>query len=327
MGARNARRSAKVKQVPKNAKPSHNQSRAKWFAEELFKHEVFTYIGKAIHWLIANYTFAFSFIVSAYTWLLQFGESGSTYALIQYLEKYPVRVSIAAIVVAMFSPAIKGLITSAYMWLRGKLPSGHADIEQESSEEELLVQAVGISGFYPHTSKKEKRDDWKTCVARIRGHRAKDLRIMGATGWATFGAPESPLYKLLDEFDGEIKVLLMKADPSLSALVQRAKETGYKPDDYALEIRRSIDRLRQLKGKGKNISLKCYTQMPVWKMLISNDYMWLQHYRNSRNVDDTPVYVFYSDGDEGTSLFHALYSVWLKRWEVDGNEVIDLSAA
>lgn len=299
---------------------------AKWFSEELIKHEFFTYVGKGIGWLFTNYTATIAVITSVGTWVLQLWEGTPTLSWVLYIQTHPARISVAAMAIALFSPAIKVLISSLGKRVVGLFSHREIEEREELSEADQLVRAVGISGFYSHATKAEKKRDWKACVEKIKSHRAKDLRIMGATGWNTFGAPESPLYKLLEQFNGEIKVLLMTPDPALPALIQRAKETQQNPAGYASEITRSVERLKALRGRGKNISLKFYTQMPVWKMLISNDYMWLQHYRSSKNVEETPVYVFFSDGDEGTSLFHALYSVWLKRWEFDQNAPYDLMA-
>jgi hypothetical protein len=264
---------------------------------------------------------------AAATWVVSLVDFETLPRTLAYMKANPERVSIALIALAVVSPAIKAffvLVSRFFRWLF-RLGGKKDVIAEQPSEAEMLVQAIGVSGFSRHATKAEKRKDWKACAEKIKEHKAKDLRIMGATGWETFGDPGSPLHKLLGRFNGEVKILLMKPDAALPALIHRAAEIGQSPADYAKEIERSIDRLRNLRKSGRNISLKLYTQTPVWKMIISNDYMWLQHYRCDSNVDDTPVYVFFSDGDEGTSLFHALYSVWLKRWDVDGNETVDLS--
>lgn len=296
-----------------------------WF-RELVRHELLTMIGHAIGWLFSNLTYIVPILIGLYTAAAQIitgiANASASYPITQYIVAHPIRVSVVAGIIAAATPLIRVLfglpIKAAKRFFA--YVNADEDTESESSPAEQLVQAVGVSAFYPHATKAEKNKEWKACVGSITSHHARDLRIMGATGWNTFGDQKSPLHKLLSGFDGEVKVLLMLPDPKLPALARRAKETGRTPEEYVAEIWRSIERIRTLRSKGKSISLKFYTQTPIWKMLISNDFMWLQHYCKAIDVEDTPVYVFFSDGDGGTSLFHPLYSVWLKRWERDDNK-------
>lgn len=291
---------------------------------KLLEHEFLTLLAKLIIWF-------FTIIGGAATGIVQWIDISADHPVLLYAKSHPERISIVLMAIALFSPVIVGLVSGLVRLISiGALKlmvilelHEHETAEPVAniSNAETLVQAMGISGFSPHTTKQEKRADWKSCNDKIKSNRAIDLRIMGATGWNTFGHKDAPLYRLLDQFQGEIKILLIKPDPTLPALIQRANEIGVPAADYVQEINNSIDRLKALKAKGKNISLKLYEQMPIWKMVISNDYMWLQHYCKCKNVEDTPVYSFFSDGDEGTSLFHALYSVWLKRWDIDGNPI------
>lgn len=194
------------------------------------------------------------------------------------------------------------------------------------SVHQKLNEYIGASGFSPNHNLSETKRNWAECVGKIKATKAKDLRIMGATGYKTFGEKDSPLYTFLEKYDGEVKVLLIEPNANLDALISRAAQTEKTPQNYADEVTKSVERLKDLvRNKNRKITLKLYKQTPIWKMIISNDYMWLQHYSTcSDDVHKTPVYTFYSDGDGGTSLFHALYSVWQKRWELDGNTLVEL---
>lgn len=288
---------------------------------KLAEHEALTYVAKAAHWLLFNITFIAPALVGFATAIVQFVEISLDYPVLQYLKTHTERVSIAAITLVVLTPVLRGIFSA--LWRKCSLWIKSFKNSQPSSAE-ALIQATGINAFSPHFLRSERLADWKNCNEKIKSNKTIDLRIMGATGWNTFGDSKAPLYRLLSQFTGEVKILLMKPDPTLPALIQRATEVGKTAEQYVTEINNSISRLKQLKRNGKNISLKLYSQTPIWKMIISNDYMWLQHYCKSKNVEESPVYVFFSDGDGGTSLFHALYSVWLKRWDMDNNESCDL---
>lgn len=327
-------------------KSNQNYAKSRWhavksFGEKFLEHELMTLIAKGIFWIYSNYTFVFTVVASAFTYAVQNYELGSGHPLLVYAHNYPSRIYFAVIAIALLSPVIRALISVAFRLVsfgfsavvsllglkREHEEENFATEESAASLAETLVQATGITGFSPHATRLEKKADWVTCNEKIRGNKAIDLRIMGATGWRTFGDKTSPLYKLLEQFHGEVKILLMKPDPSLPALIDRARELSKTPEEYVEEIKKSIVRLTELKKKGRNISLKLYCQTPIWKMIICNDYMWLQHYCKNKEVENTPVYTFFSDGDGGTSLFNAIYSVWIKRWDIDGNEKFELSAA
>lgn len=308
-----------------NSRPSYWHTFKHWVGK-LFEHEALTLVAHSLSWIFSHLIYLLSGIAAFITYVVQILEIGSEHPILLYAKTHPIRISLVAITLVFLAPVFRGLFFAA----RNKLAEarGRSPDINIPSEAEALLQAAGVSGFSPHATKIEKKTDWKSCNAKIRANKAIDLRIMGSTGWNTFGHHQSPLYQLIEQFQGEIKILLMNPDPALPTLIQRAAETNKTPAQYAKEINDSITRLKLLKQqKGRNISLKLYDQIPIWKMLISNDYMWLQHYSKNMNVEDTPVYTFFSDGDGGTSLFHALYSVWIKRWDVDGNKVCDLTQA
>jgi hypothetical protein len=98
----------------------------------------------------------------------------------------------------------------------------------------------------------------------------------------------------------------------------RASAIGVPLDTYKQEIFSSIEYLKELREKGKSVSLKLYKQRPVWKMIIIDDFLWLQHYVTAHHVENTPVFGIHRDNNS-ESLFEPLYAVFMKKWKFDGN--------
>lgn len=155
---------------------------------------------------------------------------------------------------------------------------------------------------------------------------AKDICILGATGYRTFARKDcdsiAPLREVLEDTTGEIKILLFHPNGQFTS--SRANALRVQLDDYKKEIMNSVNFLRELKNKGKNIALKFYVQRAIWKMIILDNFMWLQYYHPNRHVEQMPVYGV-SRGREGYSLFDPLYGVFQKKWHDDGNPTYDFN--
>ncbi|MBU1901880.1 hypothetical protein KKG82_05980 [Patescibacteria group bacterium] len=174
--------------------------------------------------------------------------------------------------------------------------------------------------FWKHHTDEDRQADWQVCVDKIK--EASTLKILGATGWETFAEDGSPLHKAVLSFPGEIKVLLMS--PEAECLEKRVSSLGdVSKSDYIAQINKTIDFCKLLRKKSIKIHLKLYDQHPIWKMVIADGFLWLQHYRDRTHVDQTPVYGVYANKEE-TSLYYPLSEVFYKRWELDNNTEINL---
>lgn len=220
-----------------------------------------------------------------------------------YLSTHPARAAASLLALGLF---ITGL-------LRGL---GYLRIYIRNRE---ILASVGVSGFWAHSKSDEKITNWQACKEKILAGRPKDLRILGVTGWETFGKEGSPLHDIVDNFHGEIRILLIK--PRCDAFTIRAKALGLKEKDYEKEIKNTIAYCEQLSAKGKSIIVKLYKQTPIWKMVFTENYMWLQHYKPDDHVDNTPVYTLFANEGE-TSLYFPLMDVFRKRWDYDDNETV-----
>lgn len=184
-----------------------------------------------------------------------------------------------------------------------------------------IATSAGLNGFWPHSKDDEKIKNWNGCLQQIEKDKADDLRVLGVTGWATFGSPTSPLHNAFISCQGEIRVLLIK--PGCSAFKERALALHINEIEYAKEIQDSLEFCKQLKRQGKSISVKLYEQTPIWKMVFTNNYLWLQYYQPDQHVDNTPVYTFFSN-KERTSLYHPIVNVFRKRWHRDNNGLVNI---
>lgn len=223
--------------------------------------------------------------------------------LISYIESHPIRVVFTVLLLSF----IILFIGRGYRFL----------ITAIRNREILLT--VGVSGFWNHSNDVQKKENWEFCQQRILSNETRQLRILGATGWDTFGKREAPLHDLVENFTGEIKILLLK--PESKAASARARSVGVSPDDYNKEINDTIYFCNQLKARGRPITVKFYDQSPIWKMIFTEKYMWLQYYKQDKHVDETPVYMLFAN-DSKTSLYFPLLNVFVKKWDYDNNKTV-----
>jgi uncharacterized integral membrane protein len=187
------------------------------------------------------------------------------------------------------------------------------------------LASFGVRLFSHHDNIETKKRDW-TGVSNDIGAASPEratLRMLGATGKETFSGATSPLFDVLKKYDGEIKVLLIR--PHSGAFISRCKSLRISTDSYLEEILDSIEYCKTLAQlHNRAIELKLYDHVPVWKMLIISKTLWVQYYKATEHVDNTPMYCFEFKG-QGTTLFDGFRSVFEKRWALDGSKSIDLA--
>ena len=143
---------------------------------------------------------------------------------------------------------------------------------------------------------------------------AQDIMIIGSTGMRTFAEPEGELHHVVRNCR-EAKIMLL--DPFGEGAIARAKsipDPEITPEVIQDQIVKSIDFLKELKAAQKNIRLKLYPDLPLLKLAILGDYVFLRHYHTEVNVRNMPEYVFKSDRTHG-GLHFPLYRYFLSRWQ------------
>jgi hypothetical protein len=143
---------------------------------------------------------------------------------------------------------------------------------------------------------------------------ARNIMIIGSTGYRTFVHPHGDLHTVLENCL-EAKIMLL--NPFSEAARARAKAI-LGPDitleSFQEQVGKCIEFLKQLRAAQKSIQLKLYSDPPHFKLTILGDYIWQQHYHPSRDVHVMPEYVFKHTRDD-LGLYAMFYQYFIKRWE------------
>ncbi len=143
---------------------------------------------------------------------------------------------------------------------------------------------------------------------------AKDIMVIGSTGFRTFVDPERDLHNVIQRCR-EAKIMLL--NPDSEGARARAKSILH-PDvtveSFREQIRKSIGFLKGLRAAQKNVKLKLYSDTPDLKLAILGDYLWMQHYHPGLDIETMPIYVF-KHNQNSAGLYQPFYQLFMKRWE------------
>ena len=141
----------------------------------------------------------------------------------------------------------------------------------------------------------------------------RDLMLMGSTGFRTFVDPNGDFHCVLLSCR-EAKIMLL--DPESEGARARAKTVlgpGAAEEDFREQIGKTIAFLKGLREAQRSIKLKLYQDPPFLKLAILGDYLWMQYYHTSLDVQMMPEYVFRHDQQPG-NLYTPLYHFFLTKW-------------
>ncbi len=154
---------------------------------------------------------------------------------------------------------------------------------------------------------------------------ARDVMVIGSTGFRTFVDSKGDLHNVVQDCR-EAKIMLL--NPYSEGASTRAKsilDPNITPENFGDQIRKSINFLKSLKAAQKNVRLKLYQDLPLLKLAIIGDYVWIQHYHTGLDVQTMPEYVFKHDQNTG-SLYIPFYQYFLTRWNNTDIPEYDLDA-
>ncbi len=142
---------------------------------------------------------------------------------------------------------------------------------------------------------------------------SRNIMIIGSTGFTTFADPSGDLHQVVQKCRGA-KIMLL--DPSGEGAESRARSLA-SPDisveGFREQIVKSIEFLKALKQVQKDIRLKLYRDVPLLKLAILGDYIFLRHYHHGVDVHGLPEYVFKHQRSPGC-LYNPFYQYFLDRW-------------
>lgn len=143
---------------------------------------------------------------------------------------------------------------------------------------------------------------------------ARDVMVIGSTGFRTFVDPKGDLHRVLNDCR-DAKIMLLHPDSGGASLRSKAiLHPGVTPESFREQISKSIELLKGLKRVQKNVRLKLYEDAPFLKLAILGDHIWIQHYHAGLDVQTMPEYMFQHEQNPG-ALYTPFYQYFLMRWE------------
>jgi hypothetical protein len=144
--------------------------------------------------------------------------------------------------------------------------------------------------------------------------RAKNIMVIGSTGYHTFVDPNGDLHTAIWK-SLEAKIMLL--NPYSEAARTRAMailNSNVTPQVLVEQVESSIELCKRLKAGQKSVRLKLYSDPPHVKLAILGDVIWLQHYHTGLDVHSMPEYVFAQNHND-YGLYTLFYQYFTKRWE------------
>ncbi len=142
---------------------------------------------------------------------------------------------------------------------------------------------------------------------------ARDVMVIGSTGFRTFADERGDLHTVMKHCR-EAKIMLLNPfSEGADIRTKSINDPEITLDRFREQIRRSICFLKELKAIRKDVKLKLYNDVPLLKLAISGDYLWLKHYHAGFDVQGMPEFVFYHNQHPG-NLYEAFYQYFFKCW-------------
>jgi len=160
------------------------------------------------------------------------------------------------------------------------------------------------SGRIEHTRRKRLKE--KHGVSR-------NVMLIGSTGFTTFADPSGDLHQVIQNCRGAKIMLLDPLGEGASSRAKSIQSPDITPESFREQIARSIEFLKGLKEVGKDIRLKLYQDVPLLKLAILGDYIFLRHYHHGVDVQQLPEFVFRHQRNPGC-LYNPFYQYFLDRW-------------
>ena len=176
-----------------------------------------------------------------------------------------------------------------------------------------LLKAAGEAGLCSIGRADRRLERTRLKTLKEKNGFGRNILLIGSTGFTTFTDPSSDLHRVLQKCR-EAKIMLL--DPSGEGASYRSRSLPFPLTDgehFGGQIMKSIEFLKALKSRQKDIRLKLYRDVPFLKLAVLGDYLFLRHYHPGADVQSMPEYVFRHSRSPGC-LYNPFYQYFLDRW-------------
>jgi hypothetical protein len=171
--------------------------------------------------------------------------------------------------------------------------------------EEAGLCALGrANGFIKHTRVRKLKEQHGV---------AKNVMLIGSTGFTTFVDPAGDLHQVIQKCRGAKIMLLDPSGEGASSRARSIQSADITMESFREQIAKSIKFLKGLKAVQKDIRLKLYRDIPLLKLAILGDYVFMRHYHPGADVQKLPEFVFKHQRNPGC-LYNPFYQYFLDRW-------------
>lgn len=129
---------------------------------------------------------------------------------------------------------------------------------------------------------------------------ASAIDVMAIRGLGILGLNDSLLRDSLPP-QARLRVLLM--DPESDAVAARAEAIGESAESFAVGIRLSIARIKELANAGRPVEVYTYIQVPIWRIIKIDEVLFVSAFTMNREGHTSPTHRV-GPNDQGV-LHHA----------------------
>lgn len=179
------------------------------------------------------------------------------------------------------------------------------------SRDARLARGAGLEYFFPRRGRLMRRR-----IRRLKERQgfARDVMVMGSTGFRTFVDPRGDLHRLILSCRQARILLLNPYSEGALARVRSLLVPEVTPERFEEHVRTSIEFLRGVKAGHRDVRLKLYPDPPFLKVTVLGEYIWMKHYHVGLDVDELPEYVFVHRQNPG-GFYATLYQYFMRRWD------------
>jgi transcriptional regulator with XRE-family HTH domain len=139
-----------------------------------------------------------------------------------------------------------------------------------------------------------------SCEPYIRraAHRAKKIKVLTIRGEKYFVGTRSLLHDVVARAkDSTIEVLILS--PEAGHITDEvAEQLGHQSAEEIREkMRRAFDYLKSLARENRNLEVRCYEELPIFKILLFDEVMFVSAFIGPKNDDNAKMFRMARDGN------------------------------